>query len=110
MIIPFKPASTEKIPASVERPKKLRDLIREHIKARHYSLRTEETYWFWIKRYILFHGKRHPVQMGATEIKTFLTDLALSKKVSARTQNQAFNALIFLYKQILKIDPGQLRD
>lgn len=110
MSIPLKliqsyPATTPSLPS-----KKLRDLIREHMKARHYSYRTEETYWFWIKRYILFYGKRHPKDMGAAEIKKFLTHLALVQKVSARKQNQAFNALIYLYKNIIRREPGELKD
>jgi len=71
---------------------------------KHYSIRTEQSYVSWIKRFILFHDKRHPADMGTEEIEIFLTDLAMNRKVSASTQNQAFNAILFLYKQVLKTD------
>jgi integron integrase len=73
----------------------------EILRVRHYSLNTEECYVQWIRRFILFHGKRHPVEMGAAEIEAFLTDLAVDDHVSASTQNQAFHALLFLYQQVL---------
>ena len=69
---------------------------------RHYSRRTEEAYVHWIRRYILFHGKRHPSSMGAVEITAFLTALATREAVAAATQNQAFSALLFLYRQVLR--------
>lgn len=62
----------------------------------------------WIRRFILFHGKRHPLEMGAAEINQFLTHLAVNGRVSASTQNQAFSALLFLYKHVLEVDPGRL--
>jgi hypothetical protein len=71
------------------------------IRARHYSLRTEDTYVQWIKRFILFHDKRHPQTMGAAEVQAFLTDLAVTQHVAASTQNQALSALLFLYKEVL---------
>lgn len=71
---------------------------------RHLSLRTEEAYWNWIKRFILFHRKRHPRDMSAEEISEFLTHLAVEGHVAASTQNQALNALVFLYRQVLKIE------
>jgi integron integrase len=71
-------------------------------------LRTEEYYIQWIRRFILFHHKRHPLEMGATEINAFLTHLAVDRTVSASTQNQAFSALLFLYRAVLEVDPGQL--
>jgi len=74
----------------------------EILRLRHYALRTEECYLQWIKRFILFHGKRHPAEMGAREIEAFLTHLAVHGQVSASTQNQAFNALVFLYRQVLE--------
>jgi integron integrase len=80
---------------------KLLDEVRQAIRARHYSKRTEKTYVDWIKRFIFFHGKRHPMEMGEPEINQFLTDLAVNKKVSASTQNQALSALLFLYQQVL---------
>lgn len=83
--------------------KKLRDQVRDIARLRHLSLRTEETYWNWIRRFILFHHKRHPREMGSEEITAFLTHLAVEGRVAASTQNQAFNALLFLYRQVLKI-------
>ena len=83
------------------RPKKLLDQVREAIRLRHYSIRTEQSYVSWIKRYILFHNKTHPRHMGKPEIEAFLTHLAVELKVSASTQNQAFNALLFLYRQVI---------
>ena len=79
-----------------QRPKKLLDQVREAIQLRHYSYRTEETDVQWIRRYILFHNKRHPIEMGRTEIEAFLTHLAVQGQVAASTQNQALSALLFL--------------
>ncbi len=70
----------------------------------HYSIRTEEAYLDWIRRFILFHNKQHPAKMGAPEIETFLTDLAVNAKVAASTQNQAFSAILFLYRNVLEIE------
>jgi integron integrase len=81
---------------------KLLDRIREVLRLKHYSLRTEQTYVDWIKRFIIFHGKQHPENMGADEVRAFLSDLASTRKVAAATQNQAFSALLFLYKEVLK--------
>lgn len=89
-------------------PKKLLDQVREVIRLKHYSIRTEHAYVDWIKRYIFFHNKRHPREMGAPEISAFLSHLATDKQVAANTQNQALNALIFLYRQILSQDVGVL--
>lgn len=86
--------------------KKLLDIVREKIRYKHYSISTEKTYVYWIKHYIFFHNKTHPVKMGKKEIEAFLTFLAVQKKVSATTQNQAFNAILFLYKEVLGIDTG----
>ena len=83
---------------------KLLDLVKQKIRLRHYSLRTEESYVNWIKRYIFFHDKKHPKDMGKLEIEAFLTDLAINGKVSASTQNQAFSALLFLYSQVLDLN------
>lgn len=82
--------------------KKLLDQVRDVIRTKHYSYQTERSYIQWIKRYIYFHAKRHPKDMGKIEIEQFLTSLA-HEKVSSTTQNQAFNALIFLYNQVLDI-------
>jgi integrase len=81
---------------------KLIDRVREAIRVKHYSLRTEQTYIDWIKRFIIFHGKRHPGEMGADEVRDFLSDLAVKQNVAASTQNQAFSALLFLYREVLK--------
>ena len=81
---------------------KLLDQVRQAIRSKHYSIRTEEAYVGWIKRFIFFHGKRHPKEMGRPEIEAFLSHLAVEQKVSASTQNQALNALLFLYRDILK--------
>lgn len=80
---------------------KLLDEVRERIRFKHYSIRTEKSYVDWIRRFILFHGKRHPRDMGAPEVEAFLTHLAARKNVAASTQNQAFSALLFLYRDVL---------
>ena len=82
-------------------PTRLLDQVREQIRLRHYSIRTEQAYVSWIKRYILFHDKKHPKDMDKAEIEAFLTYLAKDLNVSSSTQNQAFNALLFLYNQVL---------
>ena len=89
----------------VQRPKLL-DQVRQAIRTRHYSYRTEKAYVHWIKRYILFHHKRHPVEMGEAEIGQFLSALATDLRVSASTQNQALNALLFLYREVLNKQIG----
>jgi hypothetical protein len=81
--------------------KKLLDLVRDKVRFKHYSYSTERTYIHWIKHYIIFHGKKHPIEMGKVEIETFLTFLATKKRVSPTTQNQAFSAILFLYKEVL---------
>jgi len=83
---------------------KLLDRVRDKIRLKHYSLRTEEAYTDWIKRFIFHHGKRHPEGMGAVEVAAFLTYLAVVGKVAASTQNQAKSALLFLYREVLEID------
>ncbi len=80
---------------------KLLDRVREQLRLKNYSYRTEQTYTHWIKRYILFHGKRHPEEMGDDEIRVFLFHLAEKEQVAASTQNQALSALLFLYRNIL---------
>jgi len=82
--------------------KRLLDQVRETVRRKHYSLRTEAAYINWIKRYIFFHHKRHPAEMGAPEIEQFLNHLAVDKKVAAGTQNQALSALVFLYHEVLR--------
>jgi Phage integrase, N-terminal SAM-like domain len=84
-------------------PPRLLDRVRAAIRLRHYSPRTEDAYVGWVRRFILFHGVRHPAEMGAAEINRFLTDLAVNGHVSASTQNQAFSALLFVYQQALQV-------
>jgi site-specific recombinase XerD len=85
---------------------KLLDEVRQAIRMRHYSPRTEETYVHWIKRFIFFHNKRHPAEMAEPEVARFLSNLATESHVSASTQNQALNAVLFLYRQVLRKDIG----
>ena len=87
--------------AAAARSPKLLDRVRWHLRVKHYSIRTEQVYVDWIRRFILFHRKRHPNEMGECEITEFLTHLAVNKHVAASTQNQAFAALLFLYQQVL---------
>lgn len=84
--------------------KKLLDRVRDAIRRKHYSIRTEEAYINWIKRYIFFHNVRHPDEMGAAEVEAFLTHLAVKENVAASTQNQALSALWFLYREVLHQD------
>jgi integron integrase len=81
---------------------KLLQQVRDSIRTRHYSIRTESAYLHWIKRYILFHNKRHPSDLGEREVSHFLSHLAVDRKVAASTQNQALSALLFLYREVLK--------
>ena len=83
---------------------RLLDLVKNAIRIRHYSLRTEESYVYWIRGYVRFNGLRHPRDMGAREVTAFLTHLAVERDVAAATQQQALSALLFLYKQVLGID------
>jgi len=97
-------------------PKKLLDQactelcrsVRDAIRLKHYSIRTEQAYVNWIKRYIYFHNVRHPAEMGAAEVQAFLTHLAVEGNVAASTQNQALSALLFLYKKVLHQDLGPI--
>lgn len=82
------------------RPPKLLECVRIHLRTRHYSIRTEEAYIDWARRFILFHHKRHPRDMGAEEVETFLRHLAVDRQVAASTQNQAKSAILYLYKQV----------
>jgi integron integrase len=81
----------------------LLDRVRDAIRLRHYSRSTEKSYLHWIRRFILFHGKRHPRAMGEEEISRFLTDLATARRVSSSTQNQALSAILFLYREVLRV-------
>jgi integron integrase len=97
------------IPTSVPRDKpKLLDQVRDVIRRKHFSIRTEQVYVDWIRRFILFHNKRHPADMAEAEVTDFLTHLARDGKVAASTQNQALSALLFLYKEVLKQEIGWL--
>jgi integron integrase len=88
-------------PSAASGKPKLLDRVRWHMRIKGYSIRTEQAYVDWIRRFILFHGKRHPEQLGEYEIAQFLSDLATNRKVAASTQNQAFNALLFFYQRVL---------
>ncbi len=92
-------------PPTAAKPRLL-DQVRQAIRTRHYSPKTEEAYIGWIKRFIFFHGKRHPAEMGEAEIARFLSGLARDSRVSASTQNQALNALLFLYHHVLRKEIG----
>ena len=94
----------------VPRPRKLLDHVRDVLRVNHYSVRTEEAYVGWIRRYILYHNKKHPRDMGALEVELYLTHLAVGEKVSTNTQKQALNALVFLYHRVLQKPLGQFRD
>jgi integron integrase len=83
---------------------RLLDQVRDKLRALHYSYRTEEQYLFWIRRYIFFHQKRHPSELGGPEVEEFLTHLAVDRSVAASTQNQAMAAILFLYKKVLEIE------
>ena len=83
---------------------RLLELVAEKLRAKHYSLRTEQQYVGWIRRFVLHHGKRHPAEMAAAEIESFLTYLAVHRSVAASTQNQALSAILFLYRYVLEVD------
>ena len=89
---------------SKARPPRLLEQVRERIRLRHYSIRTEQAYVGWIRRFILANGKRHPKELGAREVEAFLTQLATKSNVAAATQNQALSALLFLYRVVLEVD------
>jgi len=103
------PTGTHKeSPSPRRKPPRLLDRVRHALRSRHYSRKTEKSYCQWIKRFVIFHHMRHPKEMGETEINAFLSHLALKRKVSASTQNQALSALLFLYRRVLKRDIGDL--
>lgn len=89
-------------------PPKLMDHMLEVLRARRYGTRTEQSYCRWVRRYIIFHGKRHPAEMGAAEVNAFVTHLATTEHVSASTQTQALSAVLFLYRYVLGMDVGDL--
>ena len=104
-VIPISPAI-----AGEPRQPKLLDRVRTAIRTRHYSLRTEEAYVGWVRRYVVFHNKRHPLEMGEHEINAFLSHLAVHGRVAASTQNQALCALLFLYRHVLEKPFPKLED
>ena len=95
-------------PQPLQHGPKLLELFREAMRVRHYSKRTEDTYCAWLKRYVHFHNMRHPKEIGEPEINAFLTHLAVAEKVSASTQNQALSALLFLYRNVIGKEVGDL--
>jgi len=95
---------------STARPLRLQDQVKAVIRTRHYSRRTEKSYWYWIRYFIRFHGLRHPSTMGTREVQEFLTWLAVKRNVAAATQNQALNALVFLYGKVLEQPLGNIGD
>jgi integrase len=96
--------------SSPPQPPRLLDRVRAAIRARHYSRRTEKAYVAWIRRFILFHQKRHPAEMGGAEVTQFLSALVVDKNVAASTQNQALSAILFLYRNVLEQDLPWLDD
>jgi integron integrase len=98
------------MPDVTPHPPKLLDQLRGKVRLKHYSLATEKQYVHWAKRYILFHNRRHPQEMGSVEMEAFLTHLAVDGQVSASTQNQALSALLFLYREVLEQDVPWLQD
>lgn len=89
-------------------PRTLSEAVRRQIRARHYSYRTEKAYLHWVGRYVRFHGKRHPRDLGPAAVGAFLSSLAVERKVAASTQNQALQALLFLYRHVLGRDLGMV--
>lgn len=98
------------VPLGNSQGPKLLEQVKNLLRTKHYSYKTEKAYLFWIKRYILYHHKRHPGDMGEAEIEQFLTYLAVNEQVAASTQNQALCAIVFLYKQVLKKEPGEFKE
>lgn len=102
--------STVSTPAVAPKQPRLMDQLREAIRSRHYARRTEATYCQWVLRFIRFHAMRHPKEMAEPEVNAFLSHLAVHGNVSASTQNQALAAILFLYRQVLGIELGELRE
>jgi hypothetical protein len=102
------PQNPNVVPLAEGSRPKLLDQVRQTIRMRHYSRRTENTYVHWIRRFIIFHHKKHPSTMGAPEIAAFLSWLATGQRVSSSTQNQALSAVLFLYRQVLRIEVGAI--
>lgn len=95
--------SEQSINTTPQQPKLL-DRLRDRLRLKHYSIRTEQQYVHWVKRFVFFHDKKHPQTMGAAEVTAFLTHLAVKGRVAAATQNQALSALLFLYRDVLEIN------
>lgn len=93
---------------SMSQKPRLRDMVRAVMRTRRYSYRTEKSYWYWIRSFIRYHGMRHPNELGAPEVRAFLTWLAVKREVAAATQNQALNALVFLYGKVLEQPLGDI--
>jgi hypothetical protein len=106
----YAPKSVECESVNVAAKPRLLDQVRDAIRLKHYSIRTEHAYIDWVRRYILFHDKIHPKDLGEQHIKRFLTHLAVNTKVASSTQNQALSALVFLYCEVLKIQLGDFMD
>jgi len=104
------PREEKQFSRPLPQPRKLLDHVRDVLRVNHYSARTEEAYVGWIRRYILYHNKKHPREMGALEVELYLTNLAVGEKVSTNTQKQALNALVFLYHRVLQKQLGRFRD
>jgi integron integrase len=107
---PKKSGNCVNAPHAPQPPRRLLDQLSDRIRFKHYSIRTEQAYSGWVRRFILFHNKRHPREMGAHEVEAFLTHLAVAGRVSASTQNQAKSALLFLYKEVLETELPWLDD
>ena len=99
--VPEQSVGSDKADGAPEK-RRLLDTVRDAVRTRHYSPRTEKAYVGWIRRFVFFHAKRHPRDMGEIEVRAFLSNLATAHKVSASTQNQAFSALLFLYREVLE--------
>jgi integron integrase len=115
MSTPLKPSTPQRPESAIDNgidghQPRLLDQVRDIIRCKHYSIRTESTYTEWIRRYILFHNKRHPKDLNEKHISMFLTHLAVKRKVTSSTQNQALCALVFLYRQVLKLDLGNFEN
>lgn len=110
--VPFHPPHAPSLPTDpvVVQPPRLMDQLKDKIRLKHYSIRTEKCYVDWAKRYIFFHNKKHPRDMGGAEVAKFLTHLATDLRVSASTQNQALNAIVFLYREVIDKDLGNIGD
>jgi hypothetical protein len=99
------PSFSSAPPSSSDPPPKLLDRVRDRVRRMGYAKRTEQSYSHWIKRFILYHDKRHPAEMGKAEVESFLTSLAVERNVSASTQNLALSANLFLYREVLQKRP-----